>query len=279
MSKEVNKYIAEKRRKKKIKNTILILIALFCITILFVFKSTFFNIKSVNIEGNSIIKSESLDKEVEYLKGTNILTVNTESIVDALKKNSYIESVSIKKEFPSKLKINVTEREAKFYFIENDKKYIINYEFVILEEKSSIDDMNLVEIKNINGNTTNVGEKAIEDDRKSKILKNIHDILNKNKSEIEFKAIDINDLTDIKFYSKDVEVKVGNDEDIKGKLNKAINILKDKNVNITKGIIDVRYNSNPSIIKEEEKNNNQDTKKTNNVSNENNLNKKPQSNT
>lgn len=260
MSKDVNKYIAEKKRKKKIKNIILLLITLVCLTLLFVFKSTFFNIKYVNIEGNTVLKSESLDKEVEYLHGMNILTLNTKTITETLKKNSYIESVSIKKKLPNEIKIKITEREAKFYFIENDKKYIINDEFIILEEKDSIDYMKLVEIKNINADTTNIGEKAIDDERKSNVLKKIHDCLNRNKSEIEFNAIDINDLTDIRFYSKDVEIKIGNDEDIEGKLNKAINILKSEEVDMNKGIIDVRYKSSPTIIKEEKDKKNDEQK-------------------
>ena len=260
MGKTTNKYIQEKRRKKKIKNTVLILIILLCVAILFAFKSEFFSIKEIDLKGNFITNKEVLLEELENLKGTNIITLNIEEISNILKKNPYIESVKVEKELPNKININISERKAGFYFKENDKIYVINNEFIVLEEKDSLDNLNLIEIKNISGNNIEVGKKIIDDERKSKILKNINEILAKNKSEINFDSIDLTDLLDIKFYHKDVEVRVGSDEEMQDKLNKAINILKSDEINITKGVIDVRYKASPTVKIE---NNDKKDKKTN----------------
>ena len=259
MGKTTNKYIQEKRRKKKIKNTVLILIILLCLTVLFAFKSEFFSIKEIDLKGNFITNKEVLLEELENLKGTNIITLNIEEISNILKKNPYIESVKVEKELPNKININISERKAGFYFKENDKIYVINNEFIVLEEKDSLDNLNLIEIKNISGNNIEVGKKIIDDERKSKILKNINDILAKNKSEINFDSLDLTDLLDIKFYHKDVEVRVGSDEEMQDKLNKAINILKSDEINITKGVIDVRYKASPTVKIENDDKKNKNT--------------------
>ena len=55
-----------------------------------------FNIETIKVENNSIIKDKEIKKDLAYLYGTSIIFLNNSKIEKILKKKSFIESFEIK---------------------------------------------------------------------------------------------------------------------------------------------------------------------------------------
>ena len=89
--------------------------------ILFVFLTTYtpkldlitgsdFNIQKIEIEGNSILKSEKIVKKLNFLYKENLFFLDLKDIEDILKKESFIESFSVKKIYLSTIKVLIVEK-------------------------------------------------------------------------------------------------------------------------------------------------------------------------
>ena len=89
--------------------------------ILFVFLTTYtpkldlitgsdFNIQKIEIEGNSILKSEKIVKKLNFLYKENLFFLDLKDIEDILKKETFIESFSVKKIYLSTIKVIIVEK-------------------------------------------------------------------------------------------------------------------------------------------------------------------------
>jgi len=101
------------------------------------------NIKEINIKNNFILKDSEIKKKLTFLYDTNLFFLNTRDIENKLKEVNFIKSFEIKKIYPNKLKIKITEKKPiatlyykkkKFYLSENFD--LINY--IDLEEYENI---------------------------------------------------------------------------------------------------------------------------------------------
>ena len=102
------------KRKLKIKGLILILLIIYLLVMLFV---AIFNlkIKAVIINGNKVLTTEEIKKEVNLKKDEKFLTLNTIKIKNKLLKNKMIEDVTIKKSLKGVITINIKEEKILFY--------------------------------------------------------------------------------------------------------------------------------------------------------------------
>ena len=126
-------------RKRKILSIIKILIitGIFIAGIILFFKSSIFNIKSINvkIENNNIL-TESQIKDLSMINlGQNMYSISKKNSIQSIKSNPYVESVKIKRSIPDKLQIEVKERTVKFQ-LQLDNEYIYIDEKGIILEKS-----------------------------------------------------------------------------------------------------------------------------------------------
>ena len=76
------------------------------------FLSSKFVIKEIEIENNVILKDKEIKKDLIFLYNTNLTSLNTLSIKNILKKNSFINSFEIKKIYPNKIKIKIFEKKT-----------------------------------------------------------------------------------------------------------------------------------------------------------------------
>ena len=92
------------------------------------------NIKIIKIENNEILEDKKIKENLNYLYRENLFFLNYEEVQKHLKSHSFIESFTIKKVYPSTLKINIIEKtpiavlhnqKKKFYI--SDKGSLINY--------------------------------------------------------------------------------------------------------------------------------------------------------
>jgi len=69
------------------------------------------NIKKIIIQNNSIVSSEEIKKKLDFLNNTNLFLLNTKDISKNITEISFIESFTLKKVYPSTIKINIVEKK------------------------------------------------------------------------------------------------------------------------------------------------------------------------
>ena len=111
--KKTNKTRNKKKKKiKKIKFVlkIILLIAIISGGVAFALTSPMFNITNIQVSGNNIVSTDTVISLSQLKKDENIFRFNSSQIINNIKENPYIESVSINRKIPSTVAINITER-------------------------------------------------------------------------------------------------------------------------------------------------------------------------
>ena len=92
------------------------------------------HIKKIKIENNSITESNKIKKKLSFLYKENLFFLNIKDIEENLKSETFIESFSIKKIYPSTLKLIIVEKKPiavlqnkKKTFYISDKGDLINF--------------------------------------------------------------------------------------------------------------------------------------------------------
>lgn len=91
------------------------------------------NIKEILIENNTILKSKEIKKKLTFLYEDNLFFFNTKNIEVALQNISFIESYSLKKIYPNKLKIKIIEKQPVAILQRKKEKYYISDKGEIIE--------------------------------------------------------------------------------------------------------------------------------------------------
>ncbi len=96
------------KRKKRIFAAIRFLIIVSAIYA-FIFLTPFFTIKNVSVEGSVATPSEKVVTASGITEGTHILKINKSAAKEGIEKLAYVKTAEIKRVFPNKIKIVVTE--------------------------------------------------------------------------------------------------------------------------------------------------------------------------
>ncbi|GAA0075923.1 FtsQ-type POTRA domain-containing protein [Clostridium sp. CTA-5] len=250
MTKKENKYILRAKRKRFIKKLIVILLFLVIGVIIFITKSGVFIVRKVAVTGNPIITGDDVKERCEKILGDNIFFVNKKDLIEEAKKNPYVDTVTVTKKFPKQVNINVVEKEGIYYINKDDKKYIFNNKLVLLEKTDDLKGRNLLELKGIKFEDTEIGNKVLEDQRINTILEEFYKIVKNNPTEHNINCINLEDLTNIKVYIGQVEGRIGNDEDLFNKMNKILHVISNPEIGMKKGYIDVSFQGSPVYYSE-----------------------------
>ena len=127
------------------KKSVKVLILLFLLAGMMFFGKRFidtdyFKIQEVLIEGQSKLLKQDIATQLEHMKGKNIVYLNTNEIENLIKTDVRVKKVSVKKLFPSKIKVILEEREPYAYVKKGDKTLLadkdLNIYGDILEDPS-----------------------------------------------------------------------------------------------------------------------------------------------
>lgn len=245
-SKKIEAYFEQKRRVKRRKKIVFLTLVSVAITGVVLCKAPFFNIKSIKVTGNKMIKKEGIINDKAVL-GSNIFLLDTNKIKDLVLKNPYIKSATIKRVVPSTLNIQVEERKM-FYKIKADSKiYVLNNELYIMEILDDDKNLSLVEIEGLPIENIRIGEKISNNEEVNKILYDIAtSLIDKNKESI-FTSVDVTKKNDISIFTEGVEIVLGRASELDEKYKKAMEILSSSKVNVEGGYIDVSVVIQPVI--------------------------------
>ena len=246
--------LRKRKKKKKSRNLILLAIIMVSTLVTLCFKLPYFNITKIEIVGNVNVPTTKINEQINTHLNSNIFYASFEDSKSDIVKNPYTLGVTIKKILPNKIVIQMEERVAVFYGKVKDNYYIIDNEGVLLEKRSNIKDMNIVNLVGIDFKNSQVGNTIIADDRKINIASNISNVINeyrKNKNNIIISSVDISNVLDVKVYSGQMCIKLGAIEDLENKFNKAVNIISQPKYKAAKGYVDVRFKAPPVVFIEE----------------------------
>ena len=247
MGKTDNVYIKKARKKRFIKKLISILIIIIVAFGIFLWKTTLFNLKNVEIKGDVFITKTYLQDEMETYMGESVVFLNKDDIIKKLKYNPYIKNISIKRKFPSTLALEVEEAKGLYYIYDGNNFNIISSDLTILEKANEIPDRQLIEIKGKDISGKELGEKIDQNDRVSKMLDEVYkecQVIKNNNENFNITALDILSLSSIKVYLGNVEVIIGSDENFRTKMSDAINIYK---TGLVKQYINVSFEGTPDF--------------------------------
>jgi cell division protein FtsQ len=253
LDKTNNELIKKRRKKRAVRRNIILIILLIAVSITLCLKLTYFNVDTVAIHNNNIISSEEIVENANINFGTNIFYMNLKQIKTNVLINPYIEEVAVKRLLPRTISITVKEREAKFYGEVESQYVIIDKNGVVLEKRDNVDNMNLTRLSGLDFQKTELGVLVPGvDERKQQIISTITELIGLNSSDVKIDSVNLESTVDIKMYCQNLLVKLGDGENLKQKMNKALNIIIENNLISQKGYVDVSYNGNPVIYIEKQ---------------------------
>jgi len=97
------------------------------------FKSHLFSIKKLILENNTLEKQDIVLKELQILKGKNLIFISEKSLEEILTQFTFISSAKIKKIYPNTLKVYLTGKKPIAILIKNKKKFFISDKGNIIE--------------------------------------------------------------------------------------------------------------------------------------------------
>lgn len=132
LTKQQQMAIKKKKAILKIVKVLTLIIVIIGVSI-YVALSPLFNIKEINVTGNSKLSKEEIISLSELKTDENTFRVSNKNIKNKVKANAYIENVKIRRKLPDKVEIIVVERVAT-YMIPFANSYIyINNQGYMLE--------------------------------------------------------------------------------------------------------------------------------------------------
>ncbi len=99
------------------------------------FPGDYLKIKTVTVTGNKFLTEEELSPYLNELKGTNIFKAGLKTLVLRLKEHPWIKDVTVKRELPSSIQVNILERIPALYVSSSGKLYLADEEGILLGEK------------------------------------------------------------------------------------------------------------------------------------------------
>ena len=170
------------------------IILLFIILVVIILGSSLFNIKKIEVTGNSRISNEMVISLSGLELYKNIFTFNKLSGIGKIKENAYIKNVKIKRKLPDTVKITVQEKTPRYIIQIADSYAYINNQGYILEISTEKENMPI--LTGITTDLSNIkeGERlSVEDLKKMDMVIKICEIAKSNDLKDLITKIDITD--------------------------------------------------------------------------------------
>lgn len=236
-----------RRRKKRKRLTALGRIVVFLLFLLIAgvivaFFTPTFNIKAINVEGNTKVDSQTIISQTGIVEGQNLFKINISQIKRSIETIAYIDEIDVdRKLFPPSVNIIVTEAKPNAY-VKIDGKYIlIDKKCKVLEECDSLTGV-IPEIVGLNLRNYTVGSKlVIDESEKSDIILLCIDKIDELGLTRDINSINVEDVSNISFkYQNRLTVICGSSLDMDYKLAFFDNIIKsDKLQDNSRGTLDL----------------------------------------
>ncbi len=207
-----NQRRVEVQKRKRVFKKMVGLFLLFVLCAVIASFTPYFNVKKVNVSGNSRVSVQQIKEVSGIREGSNIFRVKLNSVRRKLEDISYVHSVRVKREFPNQISIEIEESRPVAAASYMGDYVLIDMYGKTLEQESPEKLENLSEIVILTGleiKNFELGEKIIvENERNLKIVLEsltelVHNSLIENMNEI-----DLTDENGIVFKMNDSKLSV-----------------------------------------------------------------------
>jgi len=96
----------------------------------------YFDLSEIKISGAEVLKEDSIRESIGGVEGKNIFSLDIKEIGSKLSANPWIESVEIRRQFPSTMIVNIKERVPVFKTVMNGKSWLLDGSGAIVTEAS-----------------------------------------------------------------------------------------------------------------------------------------------
>jgi cell division protein FtsQ len=242
-----------RRRRKKRRNPIFAIISFFFICgALLLGISVFFKISVIKVAGGTRYSPEQVIAASGIKAGDNLFFINKfDATSKVFKQLPYVEKVTIKKDLPNTIILNVTDAAPAAYIQSGDGYWLMDKSLKLLENTSAENIANLISVLGVTLNKPEAGKTAELSDsvKQSAFTQLMSELVSRDMLKSVTK-IDITSSGDIKFfYLNRFTVKLGSGEDIKTKLDLLKTALDSNKINaLATGSIDLSQKTEAHFI-------------------------------
>ena len=183
---------AIKRKKRKIKFFIKLgIFLLLCGLIVFLLKSSLFDVKEFTVEGNSYYTDDEILVMGNCKTGGNIfIGTDVRDIKSRLEKDAYMASVKVKRILPDTIKIQLDERRQVAAIVYGEKYVVVDGSGTVLRKTGVMPEITV--LKGLTISKLSVGEK-VEAEEKVLLRQTLQmlDVMDKNN--MYFKSIEVSE--------------------------------------------------------------------------------------
>jgi len=188
----------KKKRAVRIRRAILVMLLLTIALVCFCLFAPFFNITSIEVEGNVQVTSEEILDRVNLVTGTNIFKINKNSIREGLRTLAYLDTVKVSRRLPSTVKISVTECYAELLAPYTSGYLLLDSKGKVLEQISDSSGWDLPELLGVSIEKAEISEKiSVQDGVKFDIIFNCIEYFKSKEQLSLISSFDFNDITNI----------------------------------------------------------------------------------
>ena len=109
-------------------------------------KQSFYDLKSIEVIGLDNAINLEIEKNLNFLKNTNIFFVDSEVLKDQISKHNYIENYNIIKLYPSKIILELQQTDFLARTIENNEIFLVgsNSKLIDIKKFNNYEDLPMV---------------------------------------------------------------------------------------------------------------------------------------
>lgn len=212
---------AQKENKKNFVVQVIITLVLIIVCAFLVFNSSLFNIKTIEVSGNSILSNNIVISLSTLNYDTNIFKFNKRKIMHAIEENAYVEDVKIKRKLPSTVEIEINERVTTFMIQYTDSYVYINNQGYMLEISTDKANVPIIVGFTTDLNNIKVGNRLdIKDLEKMNMIIRLYETAKNVELEEYITKIDISDTKEYKIYMDELgkTILLGDASDLNSKM-------------------------------------------------------------
>jgi len=109
----------------------------------FLLSSTFFQVEKINVKGCERLTEKDVIGIADIQPSQNLLALRTEVVTDNLKRNPWIKEVSVTREFPRALSIEIQEKKAIALAKKSNDLFFIDAEGAVIKKIESSEESDL----------------------------------------------------------------------------------------------------------------------------------------
>lgn len=246
--------IYSNKRRSKAKPKIGLFLILFFVAILSIYyfiHSSFFALKEIQVTGCESLKNEYIIEQSGFSHGTNIFKLEVAEGIEKIKLHPLVGEVDIKYNLPSKVSINIKERDTTALVVIDDGFIEVSEEGYFLKKNQGLNlkGQRLPLITGTKTTTNLVPGSLIENHNVQNALRALK-ALDTSVKEIIIEINVSNPNNIILMLQQGIEIRVGTVENIKAKnatLKETISKLTSNFSSKKIEYIDLRYNTSPVV--------------------------------